>query len=248
MQKKVDRSSDFWVIDISNSFTKFALSNPKKLLKVYRYPTPKISKAWIQKTFLSKKIPIVLGSVVPQKTALFQKIASPHLFLLNGKTAKGITIDYPKPAQIGADRIANAIAAQHLYGTPAIVIDFGTAVTFDVVTAEGAYAGGVIAPGLNAMTQYLHEKTALLPAIQIQKPKRAIGKSTKEAMLSGTVFGYRGLVKEILLHLKKELKGTPRVIATGGQALVVTQGLSEIKKVNPLLTLEGLRLFYSYLK
>jgi type III pantothenate kinase len=246
MKPPANSSSHFWVIDISNSFTKYALSDSKKILKVYRHPTPEISEAWIRRVFLPSSFPLVLSSVVPPKTRLFQKMAPRRIHLLTGKTAKGIEIDYPKPPQIGPDRIANAIAVRHLYGLPAIVIDFGTAVTFDVVTSHGAYAGGVIAPGLNAMTQYLHEKTALLPSIEIKKPKRAIGKSTTEAMLSGTVYGYRGLVKEILLQLKKELKGTPKVIATGGQAAVVTNGLTEIQKIDPLLTLEGLRLFYTF--
>ena len=245
LKKKVSLDP-FWVVDISNSFTKFALSNEVEILNVFRHPTPKISKKWIRKTFLKKNYPIVLCSVVPKKTTLFKKNIEAPLHLLTGKTAKGITIDYPKPEQIGADRIANAIAAYHLYGGPAVVIDFGTAVTFDVVTQQGAYAGGIIAPGLNVMTHYLHEKTALLPLIDIQKPKQIIGKSTREAMLSGAVYGYQGLVKEILLRVKKELKGNPKVIATGGQATIVTNGIPQINKVDPHLTLQGLRLFYRY--
>ncbi len=238
----------FWVIDISNSFTKYAISDSDQLFKVHRYPTPKINREWIKKTFLKNKLSIVLSSVVPKKTALFQKTAGSKLSLLTGKTARGIKIDYPQPEQIGADRIANAIAAFQIYGGPSVVIDFGTAVTFDVITQKGFYAGGVIAPGLNVMTHYLHEKTALLPFIQIQKPKQIIGKSTQEAMLSGAVYGYQGLVKEILLRLEKELKGKLTVIATGGQAEIVTDGIAKIDHVNPLLTLQGLRLYYQHLK
>ncbi len=245
LKKNKDR---FWVVDISNSFTKFALSNSDRLFKIHRYPTPRINSHWIQKKFRSTHFPVVLSSVVPQKTTLFKMNLQSPLHLLNGKTAQGIQIDYPKPNQIGADRIANAIAAFQIYGGPAVVIDFGTAVTFDVISKKGFYSGGIIAPGLNVMTHYLHEKTALLPLIKITKPKAIIGKSTREAMLSGAVYGYQGLVKEILLRLKNELKESPKVIATGGQASIVTEGLSQVHQRDPDLTLQGLRLFYQFKK
>jgi type III pantothenate kinase len=106
------------------------------------------------------------------------------------KITLGVGIDYPKPETIGADRLANAAAAVALYGSPAIVVDFGTAVTFDVISAAGDYAGGVIAPGLNAMTDYLHNRTALLPRVSLREPHRAIGRSTVEAMRSGAIHGY----------------------------------------------------------
>src|SRR5207247_10885949 len=129
----------------------------------------------------------------------------------------GVGIDYPRPETIGPDRLANSVAVKHHFGAPAIVVDFGTAVTFDVVNREGSYVGGIIAPGLAAMTEYLHEKTALLPKIKIREIKRVIGKSTQEAMLIGAVHGYRGLVRALLQELKREL-GVRRlpVIATGG--------------------------------
>lgn len=246
--KKYPDPSRFWVVDISNSFTKFSIATPHKIQKVHRHPTPKITLPWIQKTFNKSKLPVVLSSVVPVKTALFQKKLKSTLHLLHGKNARGIGIRYPQPQQIGADRLANAIAARHRYGAPCIVIDFGTAVTFDVINHRGEYVGGVIAPGLNLMTEYLHEKTALLPSIEIQKPQSPIGKSTREAMLSGAVYGYQGLVKEILLQLKKELRGKTYVVATGGQAQIVTQKIPEIQKIDPLLTLEGLRLWFLHPK
>src|SRR5437899_2086157 len=109
---------------------------------------------------------------------------------LTHKTISGVGIDYPRPETIGPDRLANAVAARHHFGAPVVVVDFGTAVTFDVVNRAGDYAGGIIAPGLAAMTDYLHEKTALLPSIKIREIKRVIGKSTEEAMLIGAVHGY----------------------------------------------------------
>ena len=112
----------------------------------------------------------------------------------------------PKPNTIGPDRLANAVAARHRFGAPAVVVDFGTAVTFDVVDRAGNYVGGIIAPGLAAMTDYLHEKTALLPRIRIREVKSPIGKSTEQAMLVGAVHGYRGLIRELIVELKRELK------------------------------------------
>ena len=155
----------------------------------------------------------------------------------------GIGIDYPKPSSIGADRLANAIAAHARLGAPVVVVDFGTAVTFDVVDEAANYTGGIIAPGLSAMTDYLHEKTALLPRIRIAEPESVIGKHTRGAMLSGAVHGYRGLIAELVRQLKREL-GAARlpVVATGGCAALMAARLPVVRHVEPLLTLEGLRL------
>jgi type III pantothenate kinase len=164
---------------------------------------------------------------------------------LTAQTVRGVGIDYPKPQTIGADRIANSIAALKHFGAPVVVVDFGTAVTFDVVNTRGNYIGGIIAPGLAAMTDYLHEKTALLPRIKISEPKNVVGKSTEQAMLAGAVFGYRGLVRELITELKGELKASRLpVVATGGYAKLMAAGLPEISAVEPNLTLEGLRLLW----
>src|SRR5207237_4462826 len=120
---------------------------------------------------------------------------------LDWKLNLGVAIDYPKPQSIGADRLANAAAVAQIYGVPAIVVDFGTAVTFDIVSERRAYVGGVIAPGLEAMSKFLYERTALLPRISLKEPRRAVGRSTTEAMLSGAVFGYSGLVQENLVPI-----------------------------------------------
>jgi type III pantothenate kinase len=117
---------------------------------------------------------------------------------LHWENVAGIGIDYPRPETIGPDRLANAMAARARFGAPVVVLDFGTAVTLDVVNRRGDYTGGVIAPGLSAMTDYLHEKTALLPPIHIREVRRAIGRSTEEAMLVGAVHGYRGLIRELV--------------------------------------------------
>jgi type III pantothenate kinase len=166
-----------------------------------------------------------------------------HCLELNPKTVSGIGIDYPRPNTIGPDRLANALAARHRFGAPVVVVDFGTAVTFDVVDRRGNYVGGIIAPGLAAMTDYLHEKTALLPRIRIRDINGLIGKSTEQAMLVGALHGYRGLVRELVHLLRRELKSRRLpVVATGGYGKLIASKLPEITAVDPLLTLEGLRL------
>jgi type III pantothenate kinase len=190
-----------------------------------------------------------LCSVVPRATPLARKAVRQlwHLdaFELTPKTVRGVGLDYPKPETIGPDRLANAVAARHHFGAPVVVVDFGTAVTFDVVNRAGNYVGGIITPGLAAMTDYLHEKTALLPRIKIREEKAVIGKNTGQAMLIGAVHGYRGLVRELIGELKRELK-TKRlpIVATGGYAKLIATKLPEISAVEPNLTLEGLRLVW----
>ncbi len=188
---------------------------------------------------------MVVASVVPAKNAAISKAAGKtNVIWLDGKLKLGVEIDYPKPQSIGADRLANAAAVTALYGYPAIVVDFGTAVTFDIVSGRRAYVGGVIAPGLEAMTNFLYRRTALLPKLSLKEPPRAIGKSTIQAMLSGAVFGYRGLVREILARIRAEQfpRKKVHVVATGGYARLIARRLSEIDVVHPNLTLEGLRI------
>lgn len=189
----------------------------------------------------------MLCSVVPKATpkvqAVVRKLWKLRAQELTPQNVRGVGIDYPKPRRIGPDRLANAVAAQWHFGSPVVVVDFGTAVTFDVVDTRGNYVGGIIAPGLAAMTDYLHERTALLPRIRIREVASVIGKSTEEAMLVGAVHGYRGLVRELINELKLEL-GVARlpVVATGGYARLIAAKLPEITAIQPNLTLEGLRL------
>jgi type III pantothenate kinase len=189
---------------------------------------------------------VVVSSVVPEKDSAISKAArnKAKVLWLDWKINLGVAIDYPKPQSIGADRLANAAAVAELYGYPAIVVDFGTAVTFDVVSERRAYVGGVIAPGLEAMTNFLYQRTALLPKLSLKEPKRAVGRSTIEAMRSGAVFGYRGLVREILGQIRAEQFPRKRVIvvATGGYARLIAEGLPDIRAIHRHLTLEGLRI------
>ena len=164
------------------------------------------------------------------------------LYLQAGRTGKVGSHLQLEFGQIGADRLADAVAAFTRFGAPSIVIDFGTAVTFDVVGAPGRYLGGVIAPGMMSMTENLAKRTALVPRIDLAEPDSAIGRSTVEAMQIGAVIGYRGMIREILQAIDHELEAPPYVVATGGDAPLIARGLPEIKSVVPDLTLEGIRL------
>jgi type III pantothenate kinase len=240
----------FLVVDVSNSFTKFAWSTEAKLGGVQHLPTPKLTVQWLQAILCRRpEARVYLSSVVPRCTQIFKQVGGERLENLHGEADLGLPVDYPQRRQIGADRLANAIAARFYFGSPCIVLDFGTAVTFDIVDSRGAYCGGVIAPGLNAMTDYLHERTALLPKVELREPRSAIGKSTVEAIRAGTMIGYRGMIREILLAIRRELHLRKKimVVATGGQAQLVTRKLPEITWVRPHLTLEGLRIWAGYI-
>jgi type III pantothenate kinase len=242
------------LFDIGNTHTHIGLANDRRVVNQTDIPTREWfggnAAAFVKKFSGAKKITgAVLCGVVPRATPLVRKtvraIWKLEILELNAKTIRGVGIDYPKPNSIGPDRLANAVAAKFRFGAPVVVVDFGTAVTFDVVNSSGDYVGGIIAPGLAAMTDYLHEKTALLPKIKIREVKSAIGKSTEHAMLVGAVQGYRGLVRELIGELKRELrvKKLP-VVATGGYAKLIAAKLPEISAVAPDLTLEGLRLVW----
>jgi type III pantothenate kinase len=243
----VARRSDYLLIDISNSFAKIAFASRERVSNPARIPTAKLSIKVVAE-FLSQRqvTKLVVSSVVPTKNSIVSKAAlnKAQLLWLDWKLKLGLTIDYPKPESIGADRLANVAAVAKLYGCPTIVVDFGTAVTFDVVSTGRRYIGGVIAPGLEAMTNYLYQRTALLPRLTLKEPHRAVGKSTLEAMRSGIVFGYRGLVREILAQIKAEQFARRKiaVVATGGYAQLIASQMPEVAVVHPHLTLEGLRI------
>lgn len=240
------------LFDIGNTHTHVGLANDRRVLRQTNIPTC----AWFDggaeallKPFLrGRRISgAALCSVVPKATSFIRRFCRTQFqvsaLALDYRTIRGVGIDYPRPETIGADRLANAVAARMRFGAPVVVVDFGTAVTFDVVDPAGNYVGGIIAPGLAAMTDYLHEKTALLPRIEIREVKAVVGKNTEEAMLIGAVHGYRGLIRELIQELRGELKVRKLpVVATGGYAKLIAAGLRDINAVDPALTLEGLRL------
>lgn len=190
----------------------------------------------------------VLCSVVPPLASIFQEVCQKYLttspLLVEPGIRTGMRIHMDNPKEVGPDRIVNAVAARHLYGEPVVVIDFGTATTFDVVSREGDYLGGAIAPGIGISTEALFSRTAMLPRIELVRPRHAIGKNTVSAMQSGIIHGYCGLVQNILSHLVEELEDEARVVATGGYAHLVAKDMPQIELVNLDLSLVGLRLVY----
>ncbi len=237
------------LVDVGNTNTHFAVATAERILDKHPRELPTAKLETISAVIDRRYSRLVACSVVPEKIPVLRRVARKltgrEPLLLSPKLDLGIGIRYPNPKQIGADRLANAIAVAHLYGAPAVVVDFGTAVTFDIVNSRREYVGGVIATGLNAMTNYLHEKTAQLPRITIREPRSAIGKSTVEAMRVGAVIGYRGLIRGVLSSLKAELRAKKlRVIATGGYAELIAAKMPEIECVDPLLTLQGLRILF----
>jgi type III pantothenate kinase len=238
-------AAEFLLIDNSNSFTKFALASRGRLDVVRRLRTEDVDRDTLQRILRGWRFErVILCSVVPEKAAVIRtQLKKFPLHSVSHRSSLGVGIEYPKPQRIGADRLANAAGVAAFHGAPSVVVDFGTAVTFDILSAERSYIGGVIAPGLEAMTDYLHQRTALLPKISLLEPPGPIGKSTRHAMLAGAVYGYRGLVREILGEIRKALGcGRLKVVATGGYAELIASGVKEIAVVHENLTLEGARL------
>jgi type III pantothenate kinase len=233
----------FLLINLNNTSTKLALADDEKLLAKKILPTKSLSAAAVKRAIRSFKFDHVLvGSVVPKKTLIFRSLFRGQMKEVNPDLDLGIGIDFSEPHGIGADRLANAVGVATRYGFPAIVVDFGTAVTFDVISRKGAYEGGVIAPGLGLMVDYMYQRTALLPKIDLQEPVSAIGKTTRDAMLAGAVYGYRGLVRRIVTEIVAVLDGKARIIATGSYADLIAAKLPELQIVDLDLTLEGLRI------
>lgn len=191
---------------------------------------------------------IVIASVVPPLGPTLEEMARRYFgvkpLVIGPGTRTGISIRYDNPREVGADRIVNAVAGHHLYGGPLIIVDFGTAITFDAISAGGEYLGGAIAPGMGIALDALIDKTARLPRVETAIPPSVIGRNTVHSIQSGIAHGYRGLVREIVGRMKAELGESAKVVATGGQSLTFGDGAEEdvFDVRNPTLTLLGLRL------
>ena len=237
-------------IDIGNTSIVSGLFTERKLIKTWRLKTEKNKnpKSYIssyKKYLKNEKVGnIVISSVVPELDKTFIKVSK----TICGKNPLFLTYEncplktkYKKPDQIGADRLANAIAGLKLFGKPLIIIDFGTAITFDCINRKGEYAGGIILPGTEISSYALHTYTAKLPLVKFSKPENIIGTTTQECINSGLYFGYKGMLIYLIENLKKELKCS-NIIATGGYA---KKFCKELKiKVYPYLTLLGLKFFF----
>jgi type III pantothenate kinase len=191
---------------------------------------------------------VCLSSTVPQLITSYEqfvaRFTSAELLVLGPGVRSGITIRYDDPRDVGPDRIANAVAAKEIYGAPAIVVDFGTSTNFDVVSPEGEYVGGVLAPGVEISMDALFERAARLRKVDFVEPPTVIGKTTVNALQSGLVYGFAGQVDGIAERIREELGGKAQVIATGGLAELIAPHAKTIERVDPFLTLEGLRLVW----
>ncbi|HZC30001.1 MAG TPA: type III pantothenate kinase, partial [Gaiellaceae bacterium] len=191
---------------------------------------------------------MVVGSVVPPITLALTRFADKQIegrALVIGPGVKtGVRLRVDNPSEVGADRIANTLAAHHRYGGPAIVVDFGTSTNFDVVSAEGDFLGGSFAPGVEVSAESLFGRASRLFSVPLTPPREAIGKNTADCLRSGIVLGYVGLVEGLLVRIRAELGGSPRVIATGGLAPTIAPLTAAIERVDEDLTLEGLRLLW----
>ena len=195
---------------------------------------------------------IVIASVVPVLNLTLTRLAEVYFKLtpvfVDHTTRTGLPIVYDPPSDLGADRIVDAVAAVAKYGAPCIVVDFGTATTFNAINAAGEFVGGAISPGLNTCSEALFSSAAKLPQVEFKQPARVIGSSTVLAMQSGLYHGYAGLVDGILGRMIGEFETVPRVIATGGLAHTIAKASQYISDIDDILTLEGLRLVYERIK
>ena len=191
---------------------------------------------------------ICLASVVPPITSKIIDACKRYLgrdpLVVDAGVKTGVRVRYEDPRAVGADRIVDAVAVVHLYGTPACVVDFGTATTFDAISNSGDYLGGAIAPGIGIAAEALFQRTAKLPRVDIQKPPSVIGRNTVHSIQSGLLYGYVGLVEGMVSRFREELGPDMKVIATGGLADIVAQETAVIQLVAPWLTLDGLQLVW----
>jgi type III pantothenate kinase len=191
---------------------------------------------------------VAIASVVPPLTPVFEQACREYVgqepLVVDADVPTGVPIRYEPAHAVGADRVVDAAAVRALYSVPACVVDFGTATTFDAVSAEGDYLGGAIAPGVGISAQALFERTAKLPRVELTRPPSAIGRNTVHSMQSGLLFGYVGLVEGMVARFKAELGPGTHVIATGGLAGMIARETDVIDVVDPWLTLHGLRIVY----
>jgi type III pantothenate kinase len=251
----IKKRSTILLVDVGNTSTTLGLWNGARVAKTGRVPTtardPDALLLLVRRWLGRRKIAdAVLSTVVPAVRPLWRKVCGAlganNPLDVNHKLKLGVKISYPHPTSIGADRLANAAGVVARYGAPAIVVDFGTATTFDVISAKRGYIGGIIAPGLALMFDYLAERTALLPHLHMMATHGYVGRSTAQAMQLGARWGYRGLTREILAELARGLGEKPvRLIATGGLAGRIVRGARLGLTVDSDLTLYGLGRIYA---
>jgi type III pantothenate kinase len=204
------------------------------------YKNSKVRPRAIKDIIISCVVPTMLNILEP----LCKKYFNVKPIIVEPGIKTGMPILYDNPKEVGADRIVNAIAAYEKYGGDVIIVDFGTATTFDYVSKKGEYLGGCISPGIMIASEALFNKAAKLPRVEIGRPKSVIGKDTVSSMQAGILFGYAGLVDGLVDRIKSEVRSDPKVVATGGLARVIAAETKSINIVDEMLTLEGLRIIY----
>jgi type III pantothenate kinase len=247
------------VVDVGNTNTVFGIYQGERLIESFRLSTdtertadeygslllPLFSRYGIDPLAADA---VVISSVVPPLHFTLDHLAQRYfgkrpLFVEPG-VRTGMPIRYDNPLEVGADRVVNSLAARERYGAPVIVVDFGTATTFDVVNAAGEYVGGIIAPGISISAEALFAHASRLIRVDVRKPDELVGSNTAGAIQAGIYYGYIGLVDGILERLLAEIPGIKMIVATGGQADLIASGSKFIRDVDPLLTLLGLKLIY----
>jgi len=240
-------------VDVGNTSVHFALFSGKTIHKTFRIKTPDLGLRALRR--IARKIPLknveaaVIASVVPSAGNFLKKNLPKTVGLksyLIGKDLKApIANKYKKPEQVGIDRLVNAVAAFHRYPRDLILIDFGTAITLDVVSKKGEYLGGVIAPGIEMSLEALFHKTALLPKIRLKHPGNIMGKDTVESIRVGCSVGIGGLCDRLIQRIRAHYRSKPLVIATGGYALFMKRYCQSIDLIDPFLTLKGIQISFA---
>jgi type III pantothenate kinase len=257
IRRRLPAGAGLLAVDVGNSETVIGLFRGEKLATYWRLTSRRATADELlvylgvlgqQAGGWPRRMEGVLCSVVPGYTPAvadaLQRLCGRAPLEVGPATAKSLAIRYVDRGQVGADRIANALAARTYYGTPAIVVDLGTATTFDCISRTGAYLGGAIAPGVVTSSEELFRRAARLARVEIRRPERALGRTTEESLQSGVLFGAAGQVDALVRRLALEIKGTPHVIATGGLARVVAPACETINVVDETLTLKGMKVLW----
>lgn len=247
------------VIDVGNTQTVMGVYDGEKLLVDWRLSTD-ISRSgdefWVILRNLFREADldtdmidgICISSVVPQLQVVLEDVCARYFksdpIVVEPGVKTGLSILYDNPREVGADRIVNSVGGIDLYGCPLVLVDFGTATTFDAVSEKAEYLGGAIVPGITISAEALFQHAAKLHRVELIAPQTVIGKDTSSSIRSGLIFGYAELVDGMVRRIKKEMGGNPKVIATGGNASIIAEHSTEIDEVCPLLTLVGLRIIY----
>ncbi|MEK8132996.1 type III pantothenate kinase [Paenibacillus filicis] len=247
------------VVDVGNTNIVLGLYREKQLLHHWRLSTSRSTTAdeygiMMYNLFqhagigLEQVEGVIISSVVPPLMFVLEQLCAKYIkktpMVVGPGIKTGLNIRYENPREVGADRIVNAVAAIELYGPPCIVVDFGTATTLDYIDEKGQYIGGAVAPGIGISTEALYQHAAKLPRIELVKPRSVVGRTTVSSMQAGIIYGFAGQVDGIIDRIRAEYKTDPYVVATGGLAELIASESRTIQLVNPLLTLQGLRIIY----